>query len=1191
LSAEFLDQLARIEAGAAIQSVAWGEFPTRPFRAAGETSILPTLRLSNRSFAVPWPTFLARLYAHRDSAVYQLLEATGSDDDSSLRALLDRCRALPSLVAQRTGGAVYPMLTTPVSDRHVAGLALWLLGGRPAQPQKLNQRARLGYEHVLGDLLRSSEFEQTYAALIADYDIPAEKLEGEDRQLAIEISRDCFPTQSRESDVSLSDRLSDFLLDPATGAIAQLEPLAGQGPFPDLDTLRAVRADASKPVRIRGHSSGIVTVVCALPGADQAEAVLTSGDTEIMRVKLTEARSGGWRADLEIPKERFGPAPFVGTLSLTGPLENTDGCTADVRIEPDEQLLSSAKAARARILAKAREAANSGYLREGLAHLRRLVGIEYDDDAAASILELTLRALMGEDNADIVAALNSHSGQSSAISEMRILIALGQEDLAEAAAVFRACSKLELSSEAHLAGSIAARRHREPASGETGAELDVPPALVDIVSQIITQPRSRINAFTRALAQHNDRDQALKIANLVLSTLGLSLAPPRRLAELIEAYEDAGLLSAQDLATEKAASSQLYLYLSALVQLPPERFSKPWLLMRLARHATRASLPFAAAALADRVQRLDPNNLEALTTSGDAYRVLGDTETALDRFEGLIRARPNDNRVLQKVLAAELTLARRDPLRPRQRLNELLQREADQARRAVFVNPQDRQARMALARSQVRSGEIESAWEILRSVVASDATIQFDSHYELLKQSFALGRWDDVLEVGNHILELREFHVDTVLTMVKALRAKGEFAAATEMLQVWLSQGDSAIQQEYVRDHFYRAEFAEAVDLADKYLQSAEHDGLEFHLLACAAHLELGLYKAAAFHLFRAQRLGAPEKYPLEYPLFLSATAAKEGKVRSSLEFLDSMFALSGSQSVRFDPELGREYFDRLVGTGRTAETEDRVSPRHDGPLVSVIMTSYNSAAYIGTAVRSILQQSYENLELIIVDDASTDGTPGLLRDLESVDPRVVCIFKQTNDGTYVSKNIGLLRARGAYVALQDSDDWSHPDRIRRSIEILEARPELMALTTDWIRMTSGGEVVIKAGGQIAHLCCISLVFRRGPVVDAIGFFDSVRIAADLEFIERIGLRFGSDAVPRIKTPLLFGRTRSDSLTASEEYGILRTGFTPTRQEYHRAAGEFHDRIRKGESSFIPFPLVERRFPAPAIILPSKGQH
>ncbi len=138
--------------------------------------------------------------------------------------------------------------------------------------------------------------------------------------------------------------------------------------------------------------------------------------------------------------------------------------------------------------------------------------------------------------------------------------------------------------------------------------------------------------------------------------------------------------------------------------------------------------------------------------------------------------------------------------------------------------------------------------------------------------------------------------------------------------------------------------------------------------------------------------------------------------------------------------------------------------------------------------------------------------------------------------------------------------------------------------------MTTAGDLVIKAGGQISHLCCISLVFRRQPVLEKIGFFDSVRIAADLELIQRIGLVYGQQSVLRLRWPLLFGRARSDSLTASEEFGLSRTGL------YRAASASTHDLFRGFPTPRLPpvspatcrSPWKKRAFDAPAIILPNK---
>ena len=179
------------------------------------------------------------------------------------------------------------------------------------------------------------------------------------------------------------------------------------------------------------------------------------------------------------------------------------------------------------------------------------------------------------------------------------------------------------------------------------------------------------------------------------------------------------------------------------------------------------------------------------------------------------------------------------------------------------------------------------------------------------------------------------------------------------------------------------------------------------------------------------------------------------------------------------------------------------------------------------------------------------------------------------------------MQAKGTYVALQDADDWSHPDRIAKSVAVLEARPELVGVTTDWIRMATDGRVVIKAGAQISHVCCISLVFRRREALRAAGFFDSVRIEADMEYIRRLGRILGPEALARLRWPLLIGRSHTASLTANEIYGITRTGFTEPRRAYQAAYRAWHRRIAAGEvDGRMPFPLGERRFDAPHVMLP-----
>ncbi|MCI0460248.1 MAG: glycosyltransferase [Gemmataceae bacterium] len=103
-------------------------------------------------------------------------------------------------------------------------------------------------------------------------------------------------------------------------------------------------------------------------------------------------------------------------------------------------------------------------------------------------------------------------------------------------------------------------------------------------------------------------------------------------------------------------------------------------------------------------------------------------------------------------------------------------------------------------------------------------------------------------------------------------------------------------------------------------------------------------------------------------------------------------------------------------------------------PLVSVNMVTYNQAPFLRESIRSVLGQTFTDLELVIVDDGSTDGTPQVVA--EFTDPRVVYI-RQDNQGPGAATNRGLATCRGRYVALMTGDDLCYPDRIARELEAL----------------------------------------------------------------------------------------------------------------------------------------------------------
>lgn len=105
--------------------------------------------------------------------------------------------------------------------------------------------------------------------------------------------------------------------------------------------------------------------------------------------------------------------------------------------------------------------------------------------------------------------------------------------------------------------------------------------------------------------------------------------------------------------------------------------------------------------------------------------------------------------------------------------------------------------------------------------------------------------------------------------------------------------------------------------------------------------------------------------------------------------------------------------------------------------LVSIIMPSYNTADFIAETIRSVLSQTYENWELIIVDDCSTDNTDDIVAEFLS-DGRICYIKNEHNSGAAVSRNRALREAKGKWIAFLDSDDLWETDKLRKQITFME---------------------------------------------------------------------------------------------------------------------------------------------------------
>jgi len=129
-------------------------------------------------------------------------------------------------------------------------------------------------------------------------------------------------------------------------------------------------------------------------------------------------------------------------------------------------------------------------------------------------------------------------------------------------------------------------------------------------------------------------------------------------------------------------------------------------------------------------------------------------------------------------------------------------------------------------------------------------------------------------------------------------------------------------------------------------------------------------------------------------------------------------------------------------------------------PTVSVIIPTYNRAYLIGRAIQSVLNQTYQDFEIIVVDDGSTDDTEEIVRGFK--DKRIGYIRHEKNKGAAAARNIGIKAAKSEYIAFQDSDDEWLPEKLEKQMKVFEnAPPEVGVVYTDFLRIKGNKKIHI----------------------------------------------------------------------------------------------------------------------------------
>lgn len=314
------------------------------------------------------------------------------------------------------------------------------------------------------------------------------------------------------------------------------------------------------------------------------------------------------------------------------------------------------------------------------------------------------------------------------------------------------------------------------------------------------------------------------------------------------------------------------------------------------------------------------------------------------------------------------------------------------------------------------------------------------------------------------------------------------------------------------------------------------------------------------------------------HPDLLLALANLEKSIDRRLYWLNQTFEYYGLQPICLTEKKEKPYDHMKMATNP--------KPMTSGPKVSVILPAFNAESGIQTAIESILQQTWKNLELIIVDDCSTDDTVKVVQKYMKKDDRIKFFSTPENSGPYKARNIGLKEATGEFVTVNDADDWSHAEKLEKQVMHLIENPSVIANTSEHARLTETFKLYRRGTlGFYIFPNMSSLMFRRKQVLERIGYWDEVRFAADGEYKRRLIKVFGEQNIVDLKTgPLSLPRQSERSLTGSSAFGYDGY-FMGARREYVEAIKHFH---QTSDQLYYPFSPNERPFPIPEPMKPTR---
>lgn len=252
----------------------------------------------------------------------------------------------------------------------------------------------------------------------------------------------------------------------------------------------------------------------------------------------------------------------------------------------------------------------------------------------------------------------------------------------------------------------------------------------------------------------------------------------------------------------------------------------------------------------------------------------------------------------------------------------------------------------------------------------------------------------------------------------------------------------------------------------------------------------------------------------------------------------------------------------------------------NEKPFVSVLMAVRNEEKYVRRSIQSILTQVHKNLEVIIVDDASTDQTSEEIRSID--DKRVRSYKNPKNEGLAASLNSAAKLARGDFLARQDADEYSAPSRIARQLEVFQSNPDIGVVATSHFFMdnelTKILEVLLPTADAYSNqdfaekgprFCHGSVMIRRA-LLEKIGFYDERFLKAqDLDLWLRISSLGSKEMFYVINSPLYGRRIDAYRLQSRRAQKLFRCAALEKNRKNAQKARIYLDKGRAAKSKHI----------------------